>query len=101
LYEKYPTAADAVGLPNPMIPITLINQLQIQKRLCGEFTEREIEGLIQIKREAMIQDDQDLLFCINVLLDKKMVASVAFKQWDREKQEFYEGLPIYKLYLDL
>ena len=96
VYSKYPITADAAT--NSII---YINRLQIQKRLTSELTEMEIEELIQLKREAMIQDNQEMLFCINVLLDNQIEASMVFKQWNQEKQEFYQELPIYKLYLNL
>lgn len=100
IYSKYSPSDDAIG-HNSTTTIIRINQLQIQKRIGEDLTQSQVRELVQQKQVAWSQNNQDLLFCINVLLNNKMEADVSFEQFDQENQEFYEGLPIFKLYNDL
>ncbi|QYK68287.1 DUF4365 domain-containing protein [Paenibacillus sp. S02] len=98
VYDKYSTEFDAGDCSDLVI---FINRLQIHKRLNGTLDETMNEKLIELKYEAVSRSDKDLLFCINVLLEIKIEASIGFKQLKFETQEFYKDLPIYKLYLEL
>ncbi|KJD37373.1 hypothetical protein QD46_25230 [Paenibacillus polymyxa] len=101
VYDKYPIDFNTVDYSDHYDRIIFINRLQIHKRLNGTLDEVMSEKLIEIKHEAIAHSDKELLFCINVLLEIKIEASIGFRQLKYETQEFYKDLPIYKLYLEL
>ncbi|MDQ0896219.1 MULTISPECIES: DUF4365 domain-containing protein [unclassified Paenibacillus] len=86
---------------NPPDPVKIINRLQIKKRIHGSLREEDNEILIQLKLDGTKQDNLELVFCTNVLLANKMEANSAYRQFEKEKKEFYEDLPIFKLLKDL
>lgn len=93
IYDKCPT--------NLRDYVVYINQLQIYQRIHGSFDETTQKEILRLKREAIKQDNYELLFCLNVLLQNKTEANDAYNELTKEQHKLYETLPIYSAYIRL
>ena len=76
--------------------VVYINRLQINLRVNGFITDDDIKKLIKIKQSQI--ENIELQFCTSVLLESKHESKMHFLKLSKEKQKYYEKLPIYKLY---
>ncbi|WP_126429977.1 DUF4365 domain-containing protein [Brevibacillus marinus] len=100
IYSKYkwegssqsPTFDDAV---------VTINLCQIRKRKFGSLEPEDIEQLIRLKNYFPYGEYIELHFCVNVLLESKIEAAIAYNKMTPEQQEDFKTLPIIHLYNEL
>lgn len=101
IYDKYEPISD-VDFPSILRnAIIRINQLQIQKRLNNELNKSEFIELLELKKNATKNENNELLFCINVLLNNKLEAEMTFNELPIESQISFGEMPIFNLYIDL
>ncbi|MFB3164736.1 hypothetical protein ABLO26_25580 [Neobacillus sp. 179-J 1A1 HS] len=83
--------------------ILAINLLQSKYRQYSELSQEDYKELITLKEyvSSSLTDSLELRFCINVLLQSKKEAEILFEDFDDEKKQFYETLPIFLLYKNL
>jgi len=100
IFNKYkPTGSPSSPTMNDAIITT--NLCQIRKRKQGKLSTEDLEALLVLKSNYMKEDFVELIFCINVLLESKVEATMTFRKLKPERQKYYEDLPINYLYQEL
>lgn len=100
IYQKYPREGSLFA-PTNNDAIVTINISQVRKRKSGQLTTTELEDLLIIKNYYSYEENIELHFCLNVLLESKLEAEMAFTKLSSERQGYYHSLPIYYLYEEL
>ncbi|MCM3130574.1 hypothetical protein PUW24_00655 (plasmid) [Paenibacillus urinalis] len=90
--------AKSNGQANVNNEYILINKLQIKLWRDGSLTDEENQLLYQKKMQAIKEENAELSFCVSVLLKNLDESRFFFNLMDKELQDFYMMLPIYKLY---
>ena len=98
IYNKYPVDAPGKNVTSEFIVVT-INRLQIKLRKEGRLSDDEYQQLINLRNFS--KDNLEAQFCTSVLLESKTEAKLIFQRFEKSRQKFYEGLPIYHLYKKL
>ncbi|PFZ93859.1 DUF4365 domain-containing protein [Bacillus wiedmannii] len=79
--------------------IVCINQFQIKKRKFDYLTEYDKQHLFTLKQNN--QNNMELQFCVSVLLESSQEAQLCFNHLNKDLQDYYKTLPIYKLFTKL
>lgn len=86
------------GLDENEEEIIRVNQIQVLKRINGCLSIEQTRELMRMKRYT---ENQQLLFCTNVLLESTLEAQESFESLSEDIKEAYTGFPIYQLYKEL
>ncbi|TFJ91521.1 hypothetical protein [Lentibacillus salicampi] len=87
---------------SPESGIITVNLLQTVFREQYGLKSEDYNELMKLKKEnTPLEDSEELIFCINVLLESKKEAAILYEEFDEDKKEFYKTLPIYTLYKNL
>ncbi|MCC2251786.1 hypothetical protein JUJ52_17705 [Virgibacillus sp. AGTR] len=95
LYNKL---NEEVPLESSTKEIINVNLLQAIYRKENKLNDEDYKQLLTLKKTASVNQNEELLFCVNVLLESKREASFIFNEFDEKNKELYMSLPIYYLY---
>lgn len=100
IFNKYePTGTPAS--PSMNDAIIAVNLCQIRKRKTGQLSPIDLDTLLIMKTHFIKENEDQLIFCVNVLLESRVEAEIAFRKMTPDQQEEIKVLPIAKLFQDL